>query len=135
MTVFIDAAYKFTVQVKLEKVGGGYIILNSDEWIELQTKKTDIDEACFGHPKKTAGEIDVLETPKHSNFMKNLYGQKCVFLKQHQPCCFLSKYSQNLRIQDGVAGRYLEIFAACVGMYRRCCHPKASLVPSSQAIL
>lgn len=82
VTVFIDTADNFTVEVKLSKVGCDYIILDSDEWMELQAKKPDTD-ACFGHPERIASKIDVTKTPKYSIIMKILHGQKCVFLKRH----------------------------------------------------
>lgn len=83
VSIFNDATDNFAVKIKIEKVGGDYIILDTEEWNELQVKKLDI-ESYFNHPGKLSGITEVFETPKHSVFMKNLYGQKCL-LKRHQP--------------------------------------------------
>lgn len=68
LTVFIDAVDNFTVEVKQKKVGSEYIVLDSNEWMELQTKKPNT-YTSFSYSERIAGKTDELEMPKHSIFI------------------------------------------------------------------
>lgn len=72
------------LKLKFEKVGGDFVCLKPEELEEIGLKLSDIND-CFNHPTKLTGEVDILETTKHSIFLKKLYGQKTLFIKRHQP--------------------------------------------------
>lgn len=80
VTAFVDPVDNFYVFVKFEKIGGDYVILNTEEWFELEAKKRDISD-CFNHLAKLGAEMELYNGEFHAVFMKNLciWTEKCIY--------------------------------------------------------